>query len=246
MGPNPEGAEVDGEVVAVVLAAGVGERLGASAPKAFLEIGGRPILTVAVAAAIACPEVQAIVVTVPGGMERSGAEMCSDMAGGSSKPVRVVAGGSSRQASVRAALAEIGDASRIVVCHDAARPLATPGLFSSVVRSLAAASPGVHGVIPVVAVADTLKRVEGDQVVGTEPRDGLRAAQTPQAFRGPALRGAHERAAEAGLEFTDDASVVEWAGGRVLAISGEPRNFKITTDDDLAHAGALLSGTAHA
>jgi 2-C-methyl-D-erythritol 4-phosphate cytidylyltransferase len=230
--------------VALILAAGAGERLGGERPKGFLEIGGRPMVAVAVAAAAACPEVVDLMVTTPPGLEHRVAEL----AAAAVKPVRVVEGGISRQASVGLALAALGPARSddVVVVHDAARPFATAALFSAVVSAVRDAELDIAGAIPVVPVADTLKRVVGAEVVGTESRDDLRAAQTPQAFRLKALRDAHERAESQGREFTDDAGVVGWAGGRILAVPGDPRNFKITTPDDLLRADALLWGSARA
>jgi 2-C-methyl-D-erythritol 4-phosphate cytidylyltransferase len=224
-------------VVALVLAAGTGERLGFSEPKAFLEIGGRSILAVAVESAVSASVVDALVVAVPAGFD----ERATAVLAGLDKPVRVVAGGPSRHASVDAALGVVPEGCRVVVCHDAARALATPALFTMVVEVLQAAGSAVAAVVPVVPVADTIKRVEGDVIVATEPRESLRAAQTPQAFRTEALRDAHRRAGESGLEFTDDAGAIEWAGGGVRIVDGEARNFKITTADDLARADALLS-----
>ena len=123
-----------------------------------------------------------------------------------------------------------------MICHDAARALATPQLFSTVLGSL----EGWDGVVPVVPVPDTVKRVRDGAVVATERREDLALAQTPQAFSARALRDAHARAAEAGLEFTDDAAALEWAGYRVRTTPGEPHNFKITTVEDLARAEQLL------
>jgi len=230
-----------GEVVAIIAAGGAGERLGSGIPKAFLEIAQRPMVAIAADAAAACPEVDALVVAVPSGFE----DRASDALRATAARLRVVAGGSSREESVRLALAATPESCRIAVVHDAARPLATAALFSAVVRALEGADPDTAGAIPVVPVADTLKRVSGDEVVGTEARASVRAAQTPQAFRATVLRDAHARAVGAGREFTDDAAVVEWSGGRVIAMPGESRNFKITTADDLLRAEALLSSATH-
>lgn len=230
--------------VALLLAAGAGERVGGERPKGFLEIGGRPMVAVAVVAAAACPEVALLIVTTPPGLEDRAADIVASV----DKPVRVLAGGVSRQASVRLALAALPplQSDDVVVIHDAARPFATAALFSAVVSAVRGAEPGVAGAIPVVPVTDTLKRVVGGDVVGTESREDLRAAQTPQAFRLEALRDAHERAQSEGREFTDDAGVVGWAGGRIVVVPGDPRNFKITTPDDLLRADALLWGSARA
>jgi len=215
------------DAVAIVLAAGSGERLGLETPKAFVPIGGRPMLARAVGSALACPRVGLVVVAAPAGAE--------DLAHAIVEPFgahAVVTGGPTRHASVRAALAAVPDETASVLCHDAARALATSDLFSAVLEALA----GWDGVVPAVPVSDTVKRVRGEMVVGTESREELALAQTPQAFSASALRDAHARAMEAGLEFTDDAAALEWAGYRVRTVPGEPANFKITTAEDLARA----------
>jgi len=216
--------------VAIVLAAGSGERLGLDRPKAFVPVGGRPMLAHAVAAALACPAVSAVVVAAPPGSE--------DLAHAILEPLgshAVVAGGVSRRASVRAALEAVPADVAVVVCHDAARPFASPGLFGRVLEAL----EGADGAVPVMPVPDTVKRVVDGVVVGTEPREGLALAQTPQAFVAFALREAHELAERDGAEVTDDAAALERAGFRVLAIPGEPGNFKVTTPEDLARADAI-------
>jgi 2-C-methyl-D-erythritol 4-phosphate cytidylyltransferase len=125
----------------------------------------------------------------------------------------------------------------VVVCHDAARPLATPGLFGAVLDAL----EGWDGVVPVLPVPDTVKRVRGGLVEATEARDTLGLAQTPQAFATSALRDAHARAERDGHEVTDDAAALELVGYRVRAIAGEAANFKITTLEDLARAESILA-----
>ena len=224
-------------VVAVVLAAGAGERMGGGEPKAFRELDGRSMLAIAAGSASATPEVDALLVACPPGMrERAMGEVV-----GLEKPVSVLVGGASRQASVRAALAGLPSSCRVVLCHDAARALAGPALFSAVVQELGAAPGDVAGVIPALPVADTIKRVADDEVIETVARADLRAAQTPQGFRARELIEAHRRAEATGREFTDDAAAVEWAGGRVRVIPGEADNMKITTELDLAIAHALLA-----
>jgi 2-C-methyl-D-erythritol 4-phosphate cytidylyltransferase len=131
-------------------------------------------------------------------------------------------------------LAGIPDWAEIVVVHDAARPLAGPELFARVV---AAVRGGADAAIPVVAVADTIKRVAGDRVTETLDRASLVAVQTPQAFRAQALRQAHA----AGDEATDDAALIEALGGLVVTVAGDAGNFKLTSPDDLVMAAALLA-----
>ncbi|HEX2025247.1 MAG TPA: 2-C-methyl-D-erythritol 4-phosphate cytidylyltransferase, partial [Actinomycetota bacterium] len=192
--------------VAVLLAAGRGQRLGAGRPKAFVELAGMTLLARAVATVEECPEVDGFVVVAPEGSE----ERASEAMGRSEKGVPVVVGGPSRQSSVAAALTALPERADVIVCHDVARPLASPKLFSAVV----AAVDRADGAIPVLPVTDTLKQVQGDEVTETVDRTDLVAVQTPQAFRREALMAAHRHAdtvASAG-PATDDAALLEAAG----------------------------------
>ncbi|HLA92649.1 MAG TPA: 2-C-methyl-D-erythritol 4-phosphate cytidylyltransferase [Actinomycetota bacterium] len=216
--------------VAIVLAAGSGERLGQDRPKAFVELAGRPLLAHAAGAALTCPEISLVIVAAPPGGEDLAHAMVESLGAHA-----VVTGGVTRRASVLAALRAVPADAAAIVCHDAARPFARAGLFARVLAAL----EGADGVVPVVPVPDTVKRVDGDVVLGTEPREGLVLAQTPQAFLAPALREAHERAERDGDEMTDDAAALERAGFRVRTVPGDPGNFKITTPEDLARAGTI-------
>jgi 2-C-methyl-D-erythritol 4-phosphate cytidylyltransferase len=209
------------EAWAIVVAAGRGSRFGR--PKQYAELGGRAILEWAIdGARVAC---QGVVLVVP----------ADDVAGlGGSRADAVVAGGATRSASVRAGLAAVPARAEVIVIHDAVRPLAGPALWSAVLDAVAA---GADAAIPALPVIDTLKRVAGDLVVGTVDRSELVAVQTPQAFRAPALRAAHAGAGEA----TDDAALVEAAGGRVVWVAGDPHNLKITDPGDLDVAEVLAA-----
>jgi 2-C-methyl-D-erythritol 4-phosphate cytidylyltransferase len=213
---------------AIVLAAGEGRRLGAGAPKSMVRIGDEAIVTLAVRSAAASRADGVIVAAPPGRVQ--------DVRALVDPGVVVVEGGATRQDSVRRALEAVPDDVAIVAIHDAARPFATPALFDAVIAE--AATGGAAGALPVVPVADTVKRVTDGVVVATEPRDGLALAQTPQAFTLAPLRDAHARAAAAGEAFTDDAAVLEWAGYQVRTVVGEPGNIKITTPADLSWADA--------
>jgi 2-C-methyl-D-erythritol 4-phosphate cytidylyltransferase len=228
--------ELDGAIV-ILLGAGAGRRLGAEAPKALLPIGGRPILAVAAAAAAASARIAGLVVTFPQGWE---AEARAGIEAGA-LPTRFVRGGATRQASVRAALEAIPEDAAVVAVHDAARPFASPDLFDRVVEAV---TDGAEGVVPVLPIADTVLRVRRGRVDGAEPRDELVLGQTPQAFRASVLREAHAKAEAAGAAFTDDASLLRWAGHEVRAIDGDPENAKITTLADLAEADRRMGGSA--
>jgi len=223
--------------VAIVLAGGSGERLGERVPKAFVGVGGRPMLVHAALAALACPAIRSVVVAAPEGFEDLALAMLEGVG-----THAVVTGGATRQGSVRAALEAVPPDTGVIVCHDAARPFARPELFVAVLDALEEAD----GAVPVLPISDTVKRVRHGLVLGTEPREELALAQTPQAFVASALREAHRRATEGGVDLTDDAALLEWAGFRVRAVAGDPDNFKITTPDDLAraelHAGELARG----
>jgi 2-C-methyl-D-erythritol 4-phosphate cytidylyltransferase len=148
--------------------------------------------------------------------------------------VEVVAGGATRQASVSLALERVH--TDTVVVHDAARPLAEPELIRRTVAALADADAAIAA----VRVDETLKAVEGGRVVATVDREMLWRAQTPQAFRVDALRSAHALAQTEGDLATDDAMLIEKAGGSVVIVEGSTTNLKVTTPEDLLVAEALL------
>ena len=216
--------------VAIVLAGGRGERLDSTLPKGLVPVGGVPIVARAVERVIACASVDDVVVVAPPGFEERVEAIVRPLGA-----TTVVSGGASRQASVRAGLRAVRDGARVVVCHDSARAFASPGLFTRVIDAL----DGWDAAIPVLRVVDTVKRVEGQVVKGTESRSMLALAQTPQAFVPSALVEAHEAAEREGIEETDDAALLERSGYRIRAIEGEGLNLKITTPEDLRLAEAL-------
>lgn len=217
------------ETVAVVTAAGSGERLGAGMPKAFVDLGGCPMLQRAVDGLLTSGVVDRVVVAVPAERVDETRQMFDGRA-------TVVAGGAERPETVRHALEAVGDPEFVLV-HDAARPL-TPA--DQIQRVVAALREGLRAVIPVLPVVDTIKAVDANGVVlGTPERSGLRAVQTPQGFETALLRRAYERAG--GAMVTDDASLVEFLGTPVHTVAGDTRAFKITTPLDLRLAQALLN-----
>jgi 2-C-methyl-D-erythritol 4-phosphate cytidylyltransferase len=203
----------------VVVAAGSGARFGGA--KQYESLGDRRVVDWSLAATR--PACAGVVLVVPPGREDE-PEPAADA---------VVAGGASRSDSVRAGLARVPTDAEVVVVHDAARPLASPALFAAVV---AAVVGGADAAVPCVAVPDTVKQLDGQRVVATIDRASLGLVQTPQAFRADALRAAHSRGGDA----TDDAAMIEAAGGTVVAVPGESRNRKITTDDDLVFMRAVV------
>jgi 2-C-methyl-D-erythritol 4-phosphate cytidylyltransferase len=216
--------------VAVVPAAGSGQRLAAGAPKAFVNLAGRPMLERAIAGLKESGVVDSIVIAVP----PSRTDEATLVFGGDAL---IVAGGADRTESVSLALAAVGDADFVLV-HDAARALTPPSLVVRVVEALRA---GHGAVVPALPVADTIKAVDANgAVLGTPERAGLRAVQTPQGFHIDVLRRAYARAGDGG--FTDDASMVEQSGGQVQTVDGDPLAFKITTPLDLVLAEAILAG----
>jgi 2-C-methyl-D-erythritol 4-phosphate cytidylyltransferase len=205
---------------ALLLAAGSGERLGADRPKAFVVLAGRPMLEWSVAA-LRAAGLSRIVIALPDG--ESAPAGCVG-----------VRGGASRSASVRAALAGV-EAEHVVV-HDAARPLVTPDVFTRVLEALADAECAIAA----ARVPDTIKEADGLLVTATLDRARLWAVQTPQAFRVAALRAALDVPDDVLARATDDAWLVERAGGRVRVVETSPANFKVTTAHDLRVAELLL------
>jgi 2-C-methyl-D-erythritol 4-phosphate cytidylyltransferase len=221
------------QVSALVVAAGSGERMGGSVPKAFLTLAGRPLLWHCLQA-FATAEVRDVVVVT---VEERRDEAVEIAAGLALESLTVCAGGETRAESVSRGLQRLAVADGVVAVHDAARPLVTPALIR---RTL----DGLHGpwaaVAPALPVVDTLKLVEGEQVVRTVDRAGMWAVQTPQVFGRRVLEEAHEDVRDTSV--TDDLALVEQAGGRVRLVEGERRNFKITYPEDLAMAEALVAG----
>lgn len=199
---------------AIVVAAGRGERFGE--PKQYLALGGRRVLDWSLEAAQ--HHADGVVLVVPTAAVDDPEPMATV----------VVAGGATRSASVRAGLSAVPDDATVIVVHDAARPVPVPGVWS---RVLAAVAAGADAAVPAVAVTDTLREVGGTTV----DRQRFVAVQTPQAFQADALRRAHRSEHEG----TDDASLVEAAGGRVVVVDGDVANIKITTPLDLRLAEQL-------
>ncbi|HTY33552.1 2-C-methyl-D-erythritol 4-phosphate cytidylyltransferase [Mycobacterium sp.] len=223
-----------GKVIAVVPAAGSGERLAAGVPKAFCELDDRTLLECAVAGLRESGVVDRVVVAVPGDRIEQAERLLGDQA-------TVVAGGADRVESVRRALSALPGlpaSADFVLVHDAARALTPPALIVRVVDALRS---GHAAVVPALPLSDTIKAVDANGVVlGTPERAGLRAVQTPQGFASDLLLRAYERAGTA--HFTDDASLVEHVGGRVQVVDGDPLAFKITTRLDLVLAQAIVRG----
>lgn len=218
----------EARTVALIVAAGRGERAGGGLPKQYMPLGGRPVLAHSVAAFAALPRIDEVVVVIGAGHEALAAEAVGDR--------RLVTGGETRRESVLAGLRAI-DAERVLI-HDAARPL----LPAVVIDRLLAALDGAPGAVPALPVADTLARDDGalGEMVS---RDGLLRIQTPQAFRLEAVIAAHE-AWPAGEEATDDAQMVRAIGHRVAVVPGDPLLEKITRPEDFALAEARLAARA--
>jgi 2-C-methyl-D-erythritol 4-phosphate cytidylyltransferase len=223
--------------VALIVAAGRGERLGSGRPKALVTVAGEPMLHWSVAALQQVAEVRRIVVALP-------AECLGEAPAG----VVAVAGGAVRSESVRLALeasasgSAAGTGDEAVIVHDAARPLASPALFAGALEELARS--GADAVVAATPVTDTIKEVRapGDRAVTrTLERGRLWAVQTPQVFRRSSLEACLSQAsAELLAAATDDAWLVEQAGGAVRVFPAPPENFKITTPLDLRLAELLL------
>jgi 2-C-methyl-D-erythritol 4-phosphate cytidylyltransferase len=204
-----------GDVWVIVVAAGSGRRFGGA--KQYEPLAGRRVLDWSLDAARAAAD-GVVLVVAPAHVGR--AEPDADI---------VVAGAVTRSGSVRAGLAAVPVEAEVIVVHDGARPLAGAALFAAVVDAVLA---GADAAVPGAPVVDTLRSRDG----GIVDRDRLVAVQTPQGFRAAALRAAHA----GGGEATDDASLVEAAGGKVVVVDGSPTNLKITRPDDLVIAEALL------
>ncbi|NNE72618.1 MAG: NTP transferase domain-containing protein, partial [Acidimicrobiales bacterium] len=193
-----------------MVAAGSGDRFGG--PKQLAPLGTARVVDEAVRVAVSM-SAGVVVVVGPEHLDDVAASLTTYWPGA----VIVVAGGASRSASVRAGLDAAPEDASVVLIHDAARPLASPALYE---RVIAAVEAGADAVVPGVPLADTIRRVDG----GVIDRASLHAVQTPQGFPAAVIRAAHA----AGADASDDATLVEQRGGKVVVVEGEPENFKIT------------------
>jgi 2-C-methyl-D-erythritol 4-phosphate cytidylyltransferase len=205
----------------VVVAAGSGTRFGG--PKQYELLGATRIVDRSIATACRVGD-RVVLVVAAEDVDRVRTQL------GNETKVVVTAGGATRSASVRGGLAAVSNDARVIVVHDAARPFASDALFEQVIATISA---GADAAVPGIEVTDTLRRLDG----GIVDRATVVAVQTPQAFRAEALREAHRDEPHA----SDDATLVEMIGGKVVIVPGESTNFKITTPEDLMVARMLVA-----
>jgi 2-C-methyl-D-erythritol 4-phosphate cytidylyltransferase len=226
-------------VAALVLAAGSGERLGHHLPKAFVPIGGKPLLLYSLETLARVEAIDRVVpVVAPPDLGRYRA--LAPALAGLTKLADPVAGGARRQDSVAAGLAALPAETTWVAVHDAARP----GVRPEAVARVVAAGRREGAAILAAPVADTIKRVRAGRVIETPERAECWAAQTPQVFRVELLREALAKAGAEGRLATDDAQMVEGLGVAVAVVAGDPDNRKVTHPEDLVAFERLLAGTA--
>lgn len=224
-------------IAVIVVAAGKGERARGGnylEPKQYQAIAGRPVLSRTIDAFLAHEAISHIVTVIHGEHgERYAALGLSD-----DRLLAPVMGGATRQASVLEGLKALAPMRPdLVLIHDAARPFVSEALINAVTAALAQ----FDGALPALPLTDTIKRsLDGREVVATEDRRLLAAAQTPQGFRFGQIFSAHMRAGTVRREFTDDAEIAEWAGLRVALVPGNRDNIKITHPDDFARAERIL------
>lgn len=219
---------------AVLAAAGMGRRMASREPKQYLLLAGVPVLLHAVRPFLELAAVRSVIVALPPRQAASPPDWLVAL----DPRIHVVAGGATRGDSVRQALDAMDADTDVVLIHDAARPLVTAAVIQ---RTLRAVTRG-RGAIAAVPVADTIKRVDAKgRIIATPDRAGLWRAQTPQAFPRDMILDAYRRAADDGVDATDDAALVERYGGEVVVVLGAEENLKLTQPVDLGIAEALLA-----
>jgi 2-C-methyl-D-erythritol 4-phosphate cytidylyltransferase/2-C-methyl-D-erythritol 2,4-cyclodiphosphate synthase len=222
-------------VAVILVAAGKGERLGAGTPKALVRVAGTTLLEHAISRAIGTKGLSQLVITATAGYLEQFLSLASPHIPSGIELV-VLEGGETRQQSIALALGSVDKSAEVILVHDAARAFTPTEVFDRVVAEVSASG---FGVVPVVAVHDTVKRASGEEVLETVDRSELRAAQTPQGFPAQLLRDAYSSVTE---EHTDDASLVQAFGHRVLSVAGDRMAMKVTTADDLILASHLVGG----
>ena len=228
-------------VVAILAAAGLGTRMGHETPKQFLELNGVPLVILSLRRVAACPLVtQIIVATRAEEVERLDARIRQE---NFKQAVRVVKGGSSRQASVSQALKHIPEDTELVVIHDAVRPLVTVEHIARVIEEARRCKAAILG-IPAMDTVKEVKRASLPEdvalITATVPRERVVLAQTPQVFQAQLLKDAFARAEEDGVNASDEAGLVERLGLEVRVVHGSERNIKITKPADMELARFYL------
>ena len=224
------------KTIAIVPAAGTGERMGNTRKKPYLLLNKRPLLYYTLTALVRTPSVAQIMVAVSPGDERFCEEEVVEKYG-FKKGIQIIAGGSSRQESVSHLLKRVPDDAHLVLIHDGARPLITPELLEQAI----AETRKWQATVLAVPVKDTIKSANDDlQIEKTISREHLWAIQTPQTFERSIIQTAHQKASQEGFTGTDDAALVERTGVPVKIVMGSYDNIKITTPEDLIVAAALL------
>ena len=225
------------KIAVILVAAGDGARLGAGIPKALVKVGNLSLLEHALKNIL---EVKDLAQVVVASHEDRVAEFSAIATAfvGDQVAVSFTPGGLSRQGSIANAIAVVNADIDIVLVHDAARCFTPAEVFNRVAQAV---SETGFGVVPVLPVADTIKQVEKDVVLGTINRESLRVAQTPQGFKFSELKAAYESAVE---DFTDDASLMQSTGAVIRSVQGDAKAFKITVQADLEYAELLLNGSS--
>lgn len=222
-------------VLAIIPAAGMGVRMGGGTPKQFLSLDGVPIFVHTLRKFAAADSIDEICLALrPEEMDRARKDLEREQF---PKPLRLVSGGATRQETVARALAEAPETTDLVVVHDAVRPFVELEMIRKVVDAARQEGAAILG-IPSV---DTLKQVERQTILGTVPRERIVLAQTPQAFRHEIIREAFDRAAADGFKGTDESSLVERLGHKVIVLMGSDRNIKITKPSDLPLARLYIA-----
>lgn len=224
------------DLAVVVVAAGLGTRLGANKPKAFAHLAEKPLLQHALQNISDVPALEQVIIAVPVGHEAQAAELADAALAGKSVRFDVVVGGDSRQQSIANALGVVDENVAVILVHDAARALAPTTLFARVAAEVRRSGLGA---VPVMRIVDTVKHVSGEVVKETIDRESLRAAQTPQGFPAQKLLEAY---AAAKHEYTDDAALAQAHGIQINSVEGDDDAFKITTPEDLANAELRFGG----
>lgn len=226
----------------VVLAGGSGERFGRPGGKQLLSISDRPLAWWSIRAVSAASSIDGVVIACHPDRVAEYADVLRDAC--DDKPLEFVAGGATRQDSARAAVHRaIERGATIVAVHDGARPLVTTDDIDSVVRATAG-SQAFDGFVLGHPCSDTLKRVDGDRIVETPDRSAYWQVQTPQVFSAARLMTAFDAAEKAGFIGTDDASIVEFDGGRVGVVVGRRDNIKVTLPEDAFVSEVILEARA--